>query len=413
MKKLGLGLIVFFLFTALIFAAGEKEEMKDGMVTLTFWHNFSEGTESDYIADTIVPLFEERNPGIKVDAVAQGNDQYNNLIITALGTGSTPDIARIDLTDLANYADLGGVIALDDMPGFQETADSLFPGPLSTALYKGKYYGLPLGTNTKVAVCNMDVMKKLGFDSPPKTMEEFIAASKKMSPGEPVISVSSVGEWDILPYIWLFGGDVTDPGYNQASGYFDSDTTVDAVKQIKKLYDEKVLAIRDLDGTPDAWDGIQTGSYAMILEGPWFFTFISDYADKNIVPAVIPSWKGSTSSIVGGEDIVVFQSSDHPQEAFEFIKFLLSEEIQVMMGENMGQMPVNMKAALDPAISDDPIWSVYLEQLKTAKARIPSPRKQLIQDHEKDTMMMIFNDGKPVKESLSTGAILIDEELAK
>jgi multiple sugar transport system substrate-binding protein len=92
---------------------------------------------------------------------------------------------------------------------------------------------------------------------------------------------------------------------------------------------------------------------------------------------------------------------------------LLSEEIQVMMGENMGQMPVNMEAAENPAISDDPIWSVYLEQLKTAKARIPSPRKQLIQDHEKDAMMMIFNDGKPIKESLSAGAKLIDQEMAK
>ncbi|MFP4443073.1 MAG: extracellular solute-binding protein, partial [Spirochaetia bacterium] len=300
-----------------------------------------------------------------------------------------------------------------EMPGFQKVADSLFPGPLSTALYKGKYYGLPLGTNTKVAVCNMDAMKKLGFDAPPETMEEFIEASKQNSPGEPTVSVSSVGEWDILPYLWLFGGDVTDPGYSRASGYFDGDDTVAAVKQIKQLYEDKVLAIKELDGTADAWDGIQTGGYAMIFEGPWFFTFISDYAEKNIVPAVIPSWNGKTSSIVGGEDIVIFHNSDHPEEAFKFITFLLSEEVQVMMGENMGQMPVNMKAAENPAISNDSIWSVYLEQLKTAKARIPSPRKQLIQDHEKDSLMLIFNDGEPVKKSLSKGAELIDEELSK
>jgi multiple sugar transport system substrate-binding protein len=413
MKKLSIVLVVFFLISTSIFGSGEGEETTEGKVTLTFWHNFSEGTETDYMAETIIPLFEERNPGISIEAVAQGNDQYNNLIITALGTGSTPDIARVDLTDLANYADLGGVIALDDMPGFKTVADSLFPGPLSTALYKGKYYGLPLGTNTKVAVCNMDAMKKLGFDQVPDTMEAFIAASKEKSSGEPSISVSSVGEWDILPYIWLFGGNVTDPGYHKASGYFDGEDTVKAVKQIKQLYEDKVLAIKELDGTADAWDGIQTGKYAMILEGPWFFTFISDYAEKNIKPAVIPSWEGSTSSIVGGEDIVVFQNSKHPEKAFSFIKFLLSEEIQVMMGAHMGQMPVNMKAAKDPTIADDPIWSVYLTQLQTAKARIPSPRKQLIQDYEKDAMMLIFNEEKPVKESLSQAAKLIDEELAK
>mgnify|MGYP006299647003 CR=1 FL=1 len=35
MKKLGLGLAVFFLFTALMFAAGETEKAAGGAVTLT------------------------------------------------------------------------------------------------------------------------------------------------------------------------------------------------------------------------------------------------------------------------------------------------------------------------------------------------------------------------------------------
>ena len=49
------------------------------------------------------------------------------------------------------------------------------------------------------------------------------------------------------------------------------------MNKLIELHDSRVLTIRDVDGTSDAWDGISTGEYAMFFEGPWYF---GSYEDK-------------------------------------------------------------------------------------------------------------------------------------
>jgi ABC-type sugar transport system, periplasmic component len=257
------------------------------------------------------------------------------------------------------------------------------------------------------------MLEKLGFKEPPKTMEEFIEASKKNSPGKPTISVSSTGDWDFLPYFWLFGGVLSDEGFTKTTGYLDGKESIDAITKLLQLYKDKVLAIKELDGTKDAWDGIKDGSYAMMFEGPWFYTFNGNWKDLKTAPAPIPTYSGKTASIIGGQSAVVFKSSKHPKEAFEFVKFLLSEEVQTLEGLNMGQIPVLKSAAQNSDIKTNEVWGVYFQQLNSAKARIPSPYKQVIQDTIKDKFSQIFTEKETPEQALKEAAAIIDAELAK
>ena len=391
-------------------APAEKPTEK---VKITFWHNYGADTETPYFANTIIPKFNEKYPDIEVEVVAQGSDQYSNLITTALGTNSAPDCARLDSTDVATFANQDGLLALDDQDGFGELKASVYEGAMAGDLFKGKYYGFPIDTNCKAAVVSMPMLEKLGFKEAPATMEEFIEASKKNSPGVPAISVSSTGDWDILPYFWLFGGVLSDDGFTKTTGYLDSKESADAVKKLLQLYKDKVLAIKELDGTKDAWDGIKDSSYAMMFEGPWFYTFNANWKDLKAAPALIPSYNGKTASIIGGQSAVVFKSSTHPKEAFEFVKFLLSEEVQTLEGVNMGQMPVLKSAAQNSDIKSNEVWSVYLQQMSSAKARIPSPYKQVIQDTIKDKFTQIFTGKETPEQALKEAATIIDAELAK
>jgi len=43
--------------------------------------------------------------------------------------------------------------------------------------------------------------------------------------------------------------------------------------------------------------------------------------------------------VVGGENIVVLSTSTHPDEAYEFAKFMTSKEVQLAMLD-AGQIPV-------------------------------------------------------------------------
>lgn len=60
-----------------------------------------------------------------------------------------PAAARIDIVNTASYAKQGGLVDLNSFDDFNASKESFLEGPLSTNLYKGSYYGLPLDTNCK------------------------------------------------------------------------------------------------------------------------------------------------------------------------------------------------------------------------------------------------------------------------
>lgn len=377
MKKLFALLLVLTMALSAFSAACAQEP-----VTITFWHTYGD-VETPVIDEVIIPMFEAANPDIKVEAVRQSGD-FNQMLVTALGTGVVPDVARVDITKTSAYAKLGGIVAMDEIEGFDALKDAVLEAPLSTNLWNGHYYGLPLNTNCKAAVVNLNVLKELGFDEPPATMEEFVAACKEKAPGQYKLNVSGLGDWDLYPYFWLFGGKLTDEGFTTASGYLDSAESVAAINTMLELHEDGVFTIRDVDGTPDAWDGINS-EYAMFFEGPW----APFNEEAGIVPALIPTWNGKSASVVGGENIVIFSGSQKQDAAFRFVTFMLSEEVQLELLK-VGVIPTLKSCVDSEAVQADPKWSVYMKQLESAQSRIPTPQASTVEQLWQDAMTEIF-----------------------
>lgn len=378
-------------------------------VTLTMWHNFGTDVEAPYFDENIIGMFEEAYPYITVDVVDQGDDQYREMIVTSIATGTTPDVARIDSMHTASFANEGALVALDQFADFNSVAGSLFGGGVDMAVFQGNHYALPLSVDCKAAVCDLDVLGQLGFNEPPATMEEFIDACLAVNTGEYMMSVSSAGEWDMIPYFWLFGGELTDAGFTEADGYANSADSIAAMEKIVELHDEGILTIKDIDGTSDAWEGIQNDGYAMFLEGSWFYPIISGYADMNIVPAIVPTYNGSSASIMGGQSVCMFGTSEYQDAAFTFIQFLVGKDAQLAMASNMATIPSNIEASTDPSIQADPVTAVYVEQLSTAKARIPSPYRSDIEEAIKDAFDQIVNEDVTPGEGMNALAVRLDE----
>ena len=375
-------------------------------VTITFWHTYGDSEEAQFL-NVVMPLWEKAHPEIKVEAVRQDSSQYHQMIVTSFGTGMSPDVARVDITNVAAYAKQGGLVALSDFADFAELSAAYLEAPLSTNLYQGKYYGLPLDTNCKAAVVNTNVLKELGLNEVAATMEEFLAAAKDR--GTYSLNVSGVGDWDMYPYFWLFGGTLTDEGFTKATGYLDSEASIAAINKLLELHDQKIFTIRDVDGSVDAWDGINS-EYAMFFEGPWYFGSYEDCAAKGIVAATIPTYEGRSASVVGGEDIAVFATSKHQQAAYEFAKFMTSEEVQLAMLE-AGQLPILKSLVGHEAVTSNPVWSVYMKQMESARARIPSPNNSAIQEIWSEAITSIFVEGADVAGTLHDAAARIDAQL--
>jgi multiple sugar transport system substrate-binding protein len=155
-----------------------------------------------------------------------------------------------------------------------------------------------------------------------------------------------------------------------ASGHLDGAETRAAYQFLKDLVDDGYMHPGILGGGVDTWGGFGNDEIAMILEGPWFPTIFG--TDKEYGFALMPAGPGGGISVVGGEDIVMFQQSQHKEEAADFIRFILSEESQLALAE-VGQMPV-LSALLDTDyMKNHAYYGIFLEQLKNAWARTPHP----------------------------------------
>ncbi len=238
-------------------------------------------------------------------------------------------------------------------------------------------------------------------------MEEFFSKAKNRDSYS--LNVSGFGDWDLYPYFWLFGGVLTNEGFTKASGYINSEASVNAINTMIKLHDDGIFTIRDLDGSVDAWDGIES-EYAMFFEGPWYN--FNAKAQIGISPSIIPTFEGRSASIVGGENIAVFSTSKYQDEPWEFAKFMTSEAVQKAMLKS-GQLPVLKEMVESSVVLENPIWSIYMEQLESAKARIPSPYTSDIENVWKNAMTAIFVEGNDVQSQMDKLAIELDEILSR
>lgn len=345
-------------------------------VTIQYWHTHSDPETAKL--DEVIAAFEAANPGITVEPTRYAYNDYKTALLTAISSGEVPDVARLDIVWVPEFADQGALVQLDgNMAGFEEIIADTFPGPLSTNAWKGHYYGLPLDTNTQVLLWNKSVFEEAGVSAPPATMEEFaeLACTINRSPSETRYGYAEGGTyfWAPAPIFYAMGGKITDEEITTATGYVNGPESVAAFTMLKDLYDQGCMSPNLLGGGIATDAGHAEGTYAMIIDGPWMVDiYKNNYPDFEVNFAPIPTGpQGTTSSVVGGEDVVVLEASKNQEAAMKWAAFLLSPEAQKMMAE-VGQMPTLASLAGDPAMP--PYFAVFQEQLKTAQARVPHPK---------------------------------------
>jgi multiple sugar transport system substrate-binding protein len=157
-------------------------------------------------------------------------------------------------------------------------------------------------------------------------------------------------------------------------------------------------------------DGLATGKYATILDGPWMYPiFEAAHPDFELQVAPVPAGDGGSVSVVGGEDVVVFRQSQNKALALEFTRYLLSEEAQLAFAE-IGQMSV--LRGLD-VVAVNPDYALFVEQLQTAKARPPVPSWPKIDDLLQRKLQAAFQGDLSVADALGEAAEEIDALLAQ
>ncbi len=387
-------------------------------VTITFWDAYNAQAEVPYINKTLIPAFEASHPNIKVQEVNVPYNQFNQKLITAIAGGSAPDLARIDIIWTPQFASMGALVPLDtSMSDFSTYKAAVFPGPLSTNLWQGHYYGLPLDTNTRVLIYNKDIFQQAGIANPPTTMDEFTADCAKikaLGPNHYCFADGGTYGWAVGPWVWSFGGAFTDSTLTKSIGYINGPQTVAAYTFLQNAINNGYIDPSGFTGgTVDTYGGLAKGEIAMVTDGPWFPSiFDKQFPNVKYGMAPFPAGSGGSISVVGGEDIVEFQESKNKEAATEFLRFMLSIDTQIKMAA-LGDMPVLTASQQASNLSQMPSYfNVFFEALKTAEARTPTPVYNQMETIFSDDGTAILSGKVAVQAGLDDAAAKIDKLLA-
>ena len=334
--------------------------------TISVWAMGAEGEN----LPTLTKEFEAANPGVKVDVTAIPWDAAHDKFTTAITANKTPDVAMVGTTWMGEFA---GMDALDPTPG-QIDKSVFFDGAQKTTEVGGTSYGIPWYVETRLVYYRTDLAEKAGITTPPTDWDGLKAMAKAMQDKAGAkwgigLQAGGTGSWQsVMPFAWSAGADLTkDDGkaYN-----FDSPEVLKATEYYQSFFNDGI-SDKAAPATPTTEPDFASGKVPMFISGPWMMSAVekaggAGFKDKYDVMQ-IPADKTS-SSFVGGSNLVVFKNTKNRDSAWKLVQWLADPKVQVKWYGLSTDLPSVKSAWQDPALTADTKLATFGKQLETAQA---------------------------------------------
>jgi multiple sugar transport system substrate-binding protein len=413
----GMRLVVVLALAAVLLVLGCGKEGGEEATVITVWETYS--AEERVIFLSWVKQFEEANPGISVQVTNIPFDGMEPKILTSLATDTAPDIGRVDVAFLPKLAIRGALQPLDGY-GIADLKRELRTVALSSCIVDGKTYGLPDQVNGLCLFYNRELFSEAGLDpdDPPADWEEFVEYAVNLTDSEKGVYGFGMRNslWWSLPFIYSFGGRILTDDNKECA--LAGDEAVAGFRFKVDLYSKhKVEGGAWRSGGIRDDLGFQNRKYAMIFNGPWAVGGL-EKGGIDFGVALIPEGPAGRATNVGGNNLVVFSTSEHPEEACELMKYVASKEAQAEWANALGQIPVNTGA--DPMIdfAKHPYLKVFMEQMDYAKPRPGIGSYPEIENAVNPEMQAALDGKKTVREAMESACsevndIMAEEEVLK
>jgi len=215
--------------------------------------------------------------------------------------------------------------------------------------WKNVRYGTPLEHgNFQQMYMNVDLFKKAGLDAdkPPKTLDEWLAAMKKLTSGDTQVGFAirhkghPVGITDkFLPFAHAYGARMLSPDLEKATGFANSPEMVAALQFFGDLVLKDKVASLALGNPEDAFGQKRA---AVIFRESWFFGWVHKNApDVKFKVAALPCAKTCPGAgALFPWTNLVYKNSPNKQAAWEFIRFISNAKDDLDQHQFGGFMPV-------------------------------------------------------------------------
>ncbi|WP_274648632.1 extracellular solute-binding protein [Paenibacillus humicola] len=265
-------------------------------------------------------------------------------LILANAAGNSPDIAlSINNTTPFNLAVRGTLDDLTQFPDYGEVVKRFSPGALLPFQFDGGTYALPETQNFWVLFYRKDILSKLHIPVP-DTMDEVRAILPDLQRYglnfyDPLSQTGGYKAfWLTVPFLYQNGGELFRSD-GTAEAAIDTDNALAGIKQMSDLFTVYNLPLnvpsfynhfRDGSlpiGIADFSAYVQLTSAAPEINGLWGIAPLPGVKDAS---GTVERWAPGT-----GQSTVIFKSSKHQEEAWQFLKWWTSAETQSRFGSRM------------------------------------------------------------------------------
>lgn len=358
--------VLFTLLITLFLAACGESKDEGGRVKLSYmiWDKYQQPGMQE-----MIDRFEELNPDIEVEIQMYPWAQYWTKLDALAEGGNLPDLFWMHIGYFSRYSE--AEVMLDITDRVTEEIDLSKFERVVTDIYRsnGRYYGLPKDIDTVGLWYNKKLFDEAGVPYPTEAMtwDEFVEVSKKLTDrkkGTYGFAARLEGQTGHDNAILQNNGFIISE--DKKSSGMDTPETMEAVQWYVDLIGKHQVS-------PSLSEMVEisplemffNGQVAMIIDGSWMLNAMltNEYTLENADVTYL--FKGKREgTIANGLGNVISDQSKHPEEAWKFLKFLSSEEGNLIQGRSGAAIPA-YKSAQDEWINSDKTFNlkVFTDQL--------------------------------------------------
>jgi ABC-type glycerol-3-phosphate transport system substrate-binding protein len=326
------------LLVCVLLTSCQRAPDADDRVVVRYWEKWN-GFEGDAMR-AVVDDFNASQDRIRVEFTSVS--QIDRRLMLAIAGGVPPDVAGVWANTLAVYAENNALTPLDKLAastGLGE--DHYIPAYWEMCRHLGHLWALPSTPSAMGLVWNKKLFREAGLDpeKPPGSIAELEAMNERLTRRGSDGRLEAVGYLPVEPgwwnatWGWWFGGRIWD-GKGRIT--LDSPENIEAFDWIesypRRFGAKQLMSFRDGFGNfTSPQNPFFTGRVAMVIQGPWIYNFIRNYAPPDFewgvaaFPSADPA-RNPGVAIVDADVLVIPAGARHPKEAFEFLRYVNSRE---------------------------------------------------------------------------------------
>jgi multiple sugar transport system substrate-binding protein len=282
----------------------------------------------------------------------------------AIASGDVPDLMGLDLIYGPQFASAGQLEDITDLIGSDPTLATISDGHRAVATWDERLYGVPLYQDVSVLFWNKDLFRPAGLDpeKPPTSLAEIREMAAAITPlGDDIYGYYLPGNcagcniFTFAPMIWASGGVIepTECGDEPLVG----ENIPEVLQWARTMHEEGHIdpAAQAENGETfaEVWG---TGNVGIMGTGNFNVVLAKEQnPDIDLGVTTLPGLEsGSAASFAGGDIVTIPKGSDRIEDAVDFMRFILSDEIQVEQYAQLGNMTTRADMADNEYANEDP-----------------------------------------------------------